>query len=226
MPRGRRAQASAVLVRLLFFPLPRFSSCFLSFSLVLFPSFHYSTLMPRPRIHSDEAILKATRSCLLERGPAAPISAIAKKLGTSAPVVLARFGSRAALVQAALSPPSPADLLALLRREPSAAPQPGGLVRADHHQPAAAALERSESTPAAAAAPRPAQGPAIPHHLAGPGRGARAHTSGKPAAVEQRDHPRSPGLVPGGPARRGWQAAEPRRPGHSAGGACDPLTRR
>jgi AcrR family transcriptional regulator len=83
--------------------------------------------MPRPRIHSDEAILKATRACLLERGPAAPISAIAKKLGTSAPVVLARFGSRAALVQAALSPPSPADLLALLRREPSAEAFPAQL---------------------------------------------------------------------------------------------------
>lgn len=77
--------------------------------------------MSRPRTRSDSAILAATRSLLLERGPSAPISAFAKKAGLSAPAILGRFGSRGALVAAALCSPSPASVLAALHADP----QPG-----------------------------------------------------------------------------------------------------
>ena len=76
--------------------------------------------MSRPRTQSDASILTATRAVLRERGPAAPISAVAKKTGLSAPAILGRFGSRAALIQAALAPPSPAAALAALHAEPRA----------------------------------------------------------------------------------------------------------
>jgi AcrR family transcriptional regulator len=95
---------------LFFFCLPRVS----------YLLFCYVVAMARPRTQSDEAILSATRATLRERGPAAPISAIAKRAGLSAPAILGRFGSRAALVQAALAPPSSALALAALHAEPRA----------------------------------------------------------------------------------------------------------
>jgi AcrR family transcriptional regulator len=55
---------------------------------------------------------------MLERGPSAPISAIASRIGATAPAIIGRFGSKAALVQAALAPPSSVDLLAALQHEP------------------------------------------------------------------------------------------------------------
>jgi AcrR family transcriptional regulator len=74
--------------------------------------------MARPRTKSNDAILEATRAVLLERGPSAPVSAMARRAGLSAPAVLGRFGSRAALVQAALTPPSLLPVLLILQREP------------------------------------------------------------------------------------------------------------
>jgi AcrR family transcriptional regulator len=74
--------------------------------------------MPRPRTTSDEAILGAARAVLIDLGPAAPISAIARKAGLSGPAILGRFGSRAELIQAALAPPSLAPVLAALHSEP------------------------------------------------------------------------------------------------------------
>jgi len=75
--------------------------------------------MARPQTRSDQAILEATRTVLMERGPSASISAIAKKARLSGPAILGRFGSRAALVQAALAPPPLAPVLAALYLEPS-----------------------------------------------------------------------------------------------------------
>lgn len=75
--------------------------------------------MPRPQLRSDQAIIEATRAILLERGPAAPVSAIAQRAGLSAPAILGRYGSRGALVRAALASPSLAPVLAAFQSEPS-----------------------------------------------------------------------------------------------------------
>ncbi len=74
--------------------------------------------MARPRTLSDETILTTTRAVLLERGPAVSVSVMAKRVGLSAPALLARFGSKAALVRAALAPPSPRPVLLSLQQEP------------------------------------------------------------------------------------------------------------
>jgi len=53
---------------------------------------------------SDEAILDAARKVFLEHGPSVATSVIAKELGVSAPTLFNRFGSKRALLIAALKP--------------------------------------------------------------------------------------------------------------------------
>ncbi len=88
--------------------------------------------MPRPKTTSDERVLEITRTVLMERGPAAPISAIAKRARLGGPAILARFGSRADLIRAALAPPSLAPLIVLLQREPDPGAFPAQLNRTIH----------------------------------------------------------------------------------------------
>ncbi len=75
--------------------------------------------MPRPQSRTDGQILKATKTVLLERGPAAPLSAIAQRLGLSSAAIIGRFGTRRALVLAALEPPSPHAVMARLYAQPN-----------------------------------------------------------------------------------------------------------
>lgn len=77
--------------------------------------------MPRPQTVSDAQINAAAREVFLARGPSAPVSAVAARLGVSAAALLQRAGSKEALLAAALGappelPPLPAtgDLAALV----------------------------------------------------------------------------------------------------------------
>ncbi len=75
--------------------------------------------MARPRTRSDAQVLEAARAVLLQRGPHAPLSAIARRLGLTPSAIVARFGTKQALTQAALRPPAlPSAVLAQLYAEP------------------------------------------------------------------------------------------------------------
>ncbi len=67
--------------------------------------------MARPREVTDEAILEAARKVFLEQGPGVATSVIAKELGVSAPALFHRFGSKRALMIAALKPSRAPELL-------------------------------------------------------------------------------------------------------------------
>ena len=73
----------------------------------------------RPRTVTDEDILDAARTCLLDSGPSVTVAAIAERLGVSGPAVLKRFGSKENLVMRALLSEPPPDL--------SRGPDPGPL---------------------------------------------------------------------------------------------------
>ncbi|HJN76548.1 MAG TPA: helix-turn-helix domain-containing protein [Myxococcota bacterium] len=60
--------------------------------------------MSRPREVSDEEILDAARRVFIEHGPSVATSVVAKELGVSAPALFHRFGSKRALLIAALKP--------------------------------------------------------------------------------------------------------------------------
>ncbi len=60
--------------------------------------------MARPRQITDDEILRAARACTLERGPSVSLDVIADRLGVTPPALLKRFGSRRALLLAALRP--------------------------------------------------------------------------------------------------------------------------
>lgn len=60
--------------------------------------------MARPRQITDEDILKMTRACALERGPQVSLEVVAERLGVTPPALIKRFGSRRALLLAALRP--------------------------------------------------------------------------------------------------------------------------
>jgi AcrR family transcriptional regulator len=70
--------------------------------------------MARPRRVSDEDILTAVRSAVLEQGPHVSLDVVAGRLGVTAPALFRRFGSRQGLLLAALRgeemPPFIADL--------------------------------------------------------------------------------------------------------------------
>jgi AcrR family transcriptional regulator len=64
--------------------------------------------MGRPRLISDEQILAATRKAVLREGPGVSLDVVASELHVTQPALLKRFGSRRALVLAALRPaPTP-----------------------------------------------------------------------------------------------------------------------
>jgi AcrR family transcriptional regulator len=77
--------------------------------------------MARPRTITDEQLTEAARAVFLSQGPAAPLAAVAARLGVSAAAVLQRAGSKAALVQRALTPPVP-PALARFARPPGPRP--------------------------------------------------------------------------------------------------------
>lgn len=62
--------------------------------------------MARPRTVSDDAILEAARSVFLEQGPSASTAVIAERVGLSQAGLFKRFGTKADLMVAALSPPA------------------------------------------------------------------------------------------------------------------------
>lgn len=64
--------------------------------------------MARPRETSDEAILEVAREAFLKEGAGASTIAMARRLGVSQPALFKRFGSKQALMVAALRVPEPA----------------------------------------------------------------------------------------------------------------------
>ncbi len=58
--------------------------------------------MTRPRQVTSEAILEAARVCAVERGPKVSLEVIAERVGVTPPALLKRFGSREAMMIAAL----------------------------------------------------------------------------------------------------------------------------
>lgn len=63
--------------------------------------------MSRPRTVSDAQVLEAARRCFVEQGPQCPISKVASLVGVSPPALFKRFGSKRALLLAALMPTEP-----------------------------------------------------------------------------------------------------------------------
>lgn len=61
--------------------------------------------MARPRLVTDEQILKTMRSSVLEHGPSVSLDLVAEQLGVTAPALLKRFGNRQNLMIEALRPP-------------------------------------------------------------------------------------------------------------------------
>lgn len=61
--------------------------------------------MARPRLITDEQILTAMRSFVLQKGPSVSLDLVAEKLGVTSPALIKRFGTRQNLMLAALAPP-------------------------------------------------------------------------------------------------------------------------
>ena len=78
--------------------------------------------MARPRLVTDEAILSTARACVLEQGPGVSLDLVAERLGVSTPAILKRFGSRRALILAALRPPEELPWTRELAEPPTDAP--------------------------------------------------------------------------------------------------------
>lgn len=78
--------------------------------------------MGRPREISDAQILAAARRCFLKRGAGVPAADIARELGVSHTTLFNRFGSKEALMLAALGPPSSVEWVAALEAGPDARP--------------------------------------------------------------------------------------------------------
>jgi AcrR family transcriptional regulator len=74
--------------------------------------------MARPRQVSNQQILDATRSCVLEHGPQVPLDEVASCLGVTSPALLKRFGNRQNLLLQALRPPAVVPFQAELRHGP------------------------------------------------------------------------------------------------------------
>lgn len=60
--------------------------------------------MARPRLVTDEQILRAVRENVLQHGPSVSLNQVASSLGVTQPALLKRFGSRQTLMLAALKP--------------------------------------------------------------------------------------------------------------------------
>jgi AcrR family transcriptional regulator len=61
--------------------------------------------MARPRQITDEQILSTMRSSVLQHGPAVSLDLVAEQLNVTSPALIKRFGTRQALMIAALKPP-------------------------------------------------------------------------------------------------------------------------
>jgi AcrR family transcriptional regulator len=61
--------------------------------------------MARPRLITDEQILRTMRASVLEHGPAVSLDLVAEKLKVTGPALLKRFGTRQTLMIEALKPP-------------------------------------------------------------------------------------------------------------------------
>jgi AcrR family transcriptional regulator len=86
--------------------------------------------MGRPKEVTDEQIVAAARRCFLERGAAIPAAEIARELGVSHTTLFNRFGSKEALMIAALGPPERLPWAALLEAGPDERPIRDQLVEA------------------------------------------------------------------------------------------------
>jgi AcrR family transcriptional regulator len=78
--------------------------------------------MARPREITDEEILIAARRCFLERGAKVSAADIASELGVSHTTLFNRFGSKEALMLAALGPPTEIAWIAALDAGPDERP--------------------------------------------------------------------------------------------------------
>jgi AcrR family transcriptional regulator len=76
----------------------------------------------RPKLVEDDQILTAMRRHVLAAGPHARLEDVAGELGVSVPAVLKRFGSREALMLAALKPPERPAWLPEVERGPDDRP--------------------------------------------------------------------------------------------------------
>ena len=72
--------------------------------------------MARPRQITDEQILRTMRSSVLQHGPAVSLDVVAEQLHVTSPALIKRFGTRRALMIAALKPPDDASWLRRLEQ--------------------------------------------------------------------------------------------------------------
>jgi AcrR family transcriptional regulator len=84
--------------------------------------------MGRPKEVTDEQIVAAARRCLLDRGAGVPAAEIARELGVSHTTLFNRFGSKEALMIAALGPPERLPWAARLDAGPDERPVPEQLI--------------------------------------------------------------------------------------------------
>jgi len=78
--------------------------------------------MGRPKQVTDEQIVAAARRCFLERGAGVSAGEIARELGVSHTTLFNRFGSKDALMIAALAPPEKVAWIAALEAGPDDRP--------------------------------------------------------------------------------------------------------
>jgi AcrR family transcriptional regulator len=78
--------------------------------------------MGRPREVTDEQIVVAARRCFLERGAGVTAAEIGRELGVTHTTVFHRFGSKEALMIAALGPPATVPWASALEAGPDARP--------------------------------------------------------------------------------------------------------
>jgi AcrR family transcriptional regulator len=78
--------------------------------------------MGRPKEVTDEQIVVAARRCFLKRGAGVSAADIARELGVSHTTVFNRFGSKEALMIAALGPPEEVPWVAALEAGPDDRP--------------------------------------------------------------------------------------------------------
>ncbi len=102
--------------------------------------------MGRPQAVSDDEILAAARRCFLEHGAAVPATEIARAIGVTHTTVFNRFGSKEALMIAALGPPKLLPWAARLDEGPDDRPVREqlveiGLVMTDYFTELAAGME-------------------------------------------------------------------------------------
>jgi AcrR family transcriptional regulator len=78
--------------------------------------------MARPRQITDEQILATMRSSVLQHGPAVSLDLVAEQLNVTSPALIKRFGTRRALMIAALRPPDDNAFLKRMAQGPDDRP--------------------------------------------------------------------------------------------------------